>query len=114
MGDRDGQAEALNGAGETLLVTRQPDQARACHTAAITLARQSGNRHLQAHALTGLGAISQRLDQHAHAAEYHQQALALFTAIGDPGGQAEALNGTGEAWSATGQPSRPALVIAAH
>ena len=55
-GDRTGEAEALNGVGEILLATGQPDEARAEHAAALALASQIGDAYEQARAHRGLSA----------------------------------------------------------
>ena len=56
IGDRTGEAEALNGVGEILLSAGRPDEARVEHAAALTLASQIGDAYEQARAHAGLGA----------------------------------------------------------
>ena len=99
-----GEADALNGAGETLLATGRPEQAYACHTAALALTRQTGNRPEQARSLTRLAAVFRQQGDYAQAAGYDQQALTIYRQIGDPDGEADALNGAGETLLATGRP----------
>jgi hypothetical protein len=53
------QADALNGAGETLRAAGQPGRARHRHAAALTLARRTGDRCQQARAHHGLAAACQ-------------------------------------------------------
>ena len=43
IGDRSGEAEALNGLGKVFFLTGQDDQARAQHAAALVLASQIGS-----------------------------------------------------------------------
>ena len=103
-GEARNEADALNGAGETLLATGRPEQAHVCHTAALVLTGQSGNRHEQARALTRLAAVLRQQGDYDQAASYDQQALTIYRQIGDPGGEADALNGAGETLLATGRP----------
>ena len=83
-GDRGGQADVLNGAGETLLATGEPGQARASHTAALTLARETGDRYQQARAHRGLAEACDGTGQPAEARQHWQHALADYTALGVP------------------------------
>ena len=45
IGDPGGEADALNGDGETLLATGRPDEAHTRHSAALSLTRQTGLTH---------------------------------------------------------------------
>jgi hypothetical protein len=83
-GDRGGQADVLNGAGETLLATGEPGQAHASHTAALTLARETGDRYQQARAHRGLAEACDAAGQPAEARQHRQQALAEYTALAVP------------------------------
>jgi tetratricopeptide (TPR) repeat protein/transcriptional regulator with XRE-family HTH domain len=104
LGRRSNEADALNATGETLLATGRPEQAHACHTAALTLTRQIGNRREEARALARLAAVFRHQGDYDQAASHDQQALAIYREIGDLGGEADALNGAGETLLATGRP----------
>jgi len=54
IGERAGEAEALNGLGDVLLATGQAERARAHYAAALVLASQIGDKHEQARARAGL------------------------------------------------------------
>ena len=69
IGDRDGEADALNGAGETLLATGQPGRPALPHHRARPRP-PTGNQHEQARALTRLGEVCHRQGHHDKAAEY--------------------------------------------
>jgi tetratricopeptide (TPR) repeat protein len=79
-----GEAYALNRVAETLLSIRQPDQARAYHAAALTLASQIGARYEQARAHNGL-ALTHQADGDLDQARHHwRKALAAYTNLGVP------------------------------
>jgi tetratricopeptide (TPR) repeat protein/DNA-binding XRE family transcriptional regulator len=71
IGDRSGQTEVLNETG-TL----------SCHTEALDLARQVGNRWHEAHALAGLGRVALAAGDTSGAQADLKQALAIFQSIG--------------------------------
>jgi tetratricopeptide (TPR) repeat protein len=82
IGDRGGEAEALNSLGEALLADGQRDQAHTRHRSALSLAEQIGDRYEQARARHGLA-------HHAagdadHARQHWQQALTLYADLGVP------------------------------
>ena len=69
IGERGGEADALNGVGATHHATGHHDQAHAYHAAALTLASQIGDRYEQARAHDGLARThhaSGELDQTRH------------------------------------------------
>jgi tetratricopeptide (TPR) repeat protein len=84
IGDRGGEAEALNGAGDTLLATGQPAKARACYVAALVMARRAGDRYQQGLAHHGQALACQAMAQPARARQHRQLALDLYTSLGVP------------------------------
>ncbi len=70
IGDRDGEAEALNAAGEALLAAGRPVDACAQHAAALVLASQNGERFQQARAHDGLAAAHAAAGDRALARRY--------------------------------------------
>jgi len=82
IGDRGGQAEALNGAGETLLASGEPVRAHDCFAAALTLTRRSGDRYQQARAHRGLVAACHATGQQHQARQHWQHALDIYTDLG--------------------------------
>jgi tetratricopeptide (TPR) repeat protein/transcriptional regulator with XRE-family HTH domain len=84
IGARGGQADALNGAGETLLAAGQPGQARDQHAAALALARRTGDRYQQARAHHGLAAACHAAGDPGPARQHGQRALAIYTKLGVP------------------------------
>jgi tetratricopeptide (TPR) repeat protein len=84
FGDRAGQAEACNGIGEALHAAGHPEQARAGHREALTLAGELGDRYEQARAYHGLGRAHYAggdLDQARH---HWQHAVDLYAELGVP------------------------------
>ncbi len=71
------------------------EQAAALHQAALTAARQAGDRPGQAGALTQLGLVQWRTGDYPAAAASHQQALELYRDLGDQPGLACALTRLG-------------------
>jgi len=84
LGDRSGEAETLNGAGETLHAAGRPEQARAQHGDALTLAGQIGDRYQQARAHNGLAHTLHTTGDLEQARYHWQQALTLYTGLGVP------------------------------
>ena len=78
------------------------DQATALHQAALTIARQAGDRVGQADALNELGLLQRMTGDYPAAAASHQQALELYRGLGDRAGQASALNQLGWAQNENG------------
>ena len=82
IGDRGGEAEALNEAG-TLHRTRDDlRQAGSYHQQALDLARQIGSPMDEAHALAGLGRCALAVGHTAQAADMLRQALEILQRIG--------------------------------
>ena len=84
LGNRLGQAEALNRLGELATRTAHTPQARKHHTQALAIDRDLGSAPEEARALEGLG-HSQLQDGHpGRAAAQLRQALTIYHRIGAP------------------------------
>ena len=79
-----GEADALNGAGETLLATGRPDEAHTRHSAALSLTSQTGDRYQQARAHQGLASACQATDQLDQGRQHWQHALDIYADLGVP------------------------------
>jgi Flp pilus assembly protein TadD len=84
IGDRAGEAEALNGVGAILLATGRTNDARVHYDTALSLADQIGDRDQQARAHDGLGQIFHAAGQPSRARRHWEQALALYAELGVP------------------------------
>jgi tetratricopeptide (TPR) repeat protein len=96
VGDRDGQAWALNHLG--VVQRRAGDHAAAATSLsrALQLFRDLGDRHGQAWVLSHLGMVQMTAGDHAAAAASLTQALELFRDLGERRGEAEASIDLGE------------------
>lgn len=79
VGDRVGQAKALNNLGELLT-----HSAASGHAQALTIARQVGSPLEEARALEGIGRWQLRSANPGEGATHLRQALALYQRIGSP------------------------------
>jgi tetratricopeptide (TPR) repeat protein len=77
-------------------------EAISLHKAAVTTARQTGDRLGEANALRELGRLRYATGNFPAAADLQQQALDLYRAIGNPHGEANALRRLGQVRYATG------------
>jgi tetratricopeptide (TPR) repeat protein len=84
LGNRAGEAEALNGLGEVFLATGQPDQARTQHATALSLASQTGDQNQQAYAHNGIARAYHATGDLSRARHHWQQAFTLYTKLGAP------------------------------
>jgi class 3 adenylate cyclase/tetratricopeptide (TPR) repeat protein len=95
LGDRLGQANALNDLGiARRLVGDYPGADRDLEEA-LGIYRDLGDRLGQANALTNLGSVRLAIGDYAGAAQALEEALAIYRDIGDHRGQAWALNNLG-------------------
>ena len=92
LGDRLGQATALNGLGEVRLLTGDYAAAVRSLEQALGIYRDLGDRLGQANALSGLGDVRRLTDDFPAAARSLEQALGIYRALGDRLGQARALS----------------------
>jgi tetratricopeptide (TPR) repeat protein len=84
IGDRDLEANALNGLGDFHLLTGNADKARAHHAAALRLASATDSSRQQARAHSGLARACQADGDPAQAWRHWQEALTRYAAIGAP------------------------------
>jgi tetratricopeptide (TPR) repeat protein len=84
LGDRTGEAEALNGVGEIMLGAGRPQEARAGHAAALTLASQTGDAYERARAHAGLGAALSACGDVTIGKRHLRRALDVYAEIGAP------------------------------
>jgi len=102
LGDRLGQAGALNDLGEVQRLTGDyPAAARALEQA-LGIYRDLGDRLGQANALFNLGDVRRQTGDYPAAARALEQALGIYRDLGDRLGQAGALTGLGDVWRQTG------------
>ncbi|WP_033337467.1 tetratricopeptide repeat protein [Catenuloplanes japonicus] len=81
LGERAGEAQAGNSIGEAHAAAGRTDAAREAHTAALSVAREIGDRYEQARAHGGLAVTHA---DPALAADHRRAALAIYTEIGAP------------------------------
>ena len=108
LGDRPGQAYALNDLGLVQQQTGDYPAAAASHQQALALFRDLGNRLGQAEALNRLGELSLRTSATGQARDQHTQALAIARDLGAPLEEARALEGIGHSHLQDGNPSEAA------
>jgi tetratricopeptide (TPR) repeat protein len=102
LGDRLGQASALNDLGDVWqLMSDYPAAAQALEQA-LGIYRDLGDRLGQANALRDLGVVRRATGDYPAAARAHEQALGLYRDVGDRLGQANALRELGVGRRATG------------
>jgi tetratricopeptide (TPR) repeat protein len=95
VGDRLGEANALNELGIIQYLTDRYAEAAATQEKALELYRALGNRLGEANALNELGIIQYLTDRYAEAAATQEKALELYRALGNRLGEANALNELG-------------------
>jgi tetratricopeptide (TPR) repeat protein/transcriptional regulator with XRE-family HTH domain len=91
LGDRSGQATALNNMGILHGLTGDYPAAGQAHEEALDIYRDLGDRLGQANALTGVGANVLRTGDFLTAGHAQEQALGLYRDLGDRLGQANAF-----------------------
>ncbi len=102
LGDRLGQAGALNDLGATGRLTGDYPAAAEALEQALGIYRDLGDRVGQANALNDLGAMRRLTGDYPAAAEALEQALGIYRDLGDRVGQANALNDLGAVgWAAS-------------
>ena len=102
LGDRLGQANALNELGVVRRMTGDYPTATQVHEQALGIYRDLGDRLGQAHALSHLGALRLGTSNYPAAAQALEQALVHYRGLGDQLGQAGALNYLGIVQRLTG------------
>ena len=95
IGDRAGEANAINGIGSAYAQVGQHAAAAERFNRALRLFGEVGDPTGEARALTNLGLTDERLGHYASAADHHERALAHFRHVGDRTGEARALTNLG-------------------
>ena len=102
LGDRLGQAGALNDLGAVRRMTGDYPAAARDLEQALALYRDLGDRLGQANALRYLGALRRMTGDYPAAVQALEQALDIYRDLGDRLGQANALIDLGDVWRLTG------------
>jgi len=95
LGDRLGQANALNDLGIVQRLTNEDAAAAHAQEQALGIYRQIGSRLGEANALYSLGAARRATDDSPAATQALEQALGIYRDLGDRFGQAQTLNALG-------------------
>jgi tetratricopeptide (TPR) repeat protein/transcriptional regulator with XRE-family HTH domain len=103
VGDRLGQAGALNNLGAVLRLTGDHSAAGQALEQALSIYRDIGDRLGQANVLQVLGVMHRQTSEYPVAAQALEQALAISREVGDRLGQANALHALGATRYLTGQ-----------
>ncbi len=103
LGDRLGQASALNDLGVTYRMTGQYPAAAQVLDQALTSYRELGDQLGQANVLNDLGVVHRMTGQYPAAAQVLDQALTSYRELGDQLGQANALHDLGALRLVTGE-----------
>jgi tetratricopeptide (TPR) repeat protein/transcriptional regulator with XRE-family HTH domain len=101
LGDRQGEATALNDLGDALYLRGDYRAAAEAQETAVSIYRELGDRQGQANALSDLGGLRQLMGDRRGAADL-EEALAICRDLGDRLGQAWVLDWTGYARRRTG------------
>jgi len=102
LGDRLGQAGALNDLGEVRWATGDYPAAAQAFEQALGIYRDLGDRLGQAGALHNLGDVRWATGDYPAAAQAQEQALGIYRDLGDRRGQATALRSLGDVGRMTG------------
>jgi len=102
LGDRLGQAGALNSLGEVRRLTGDYPAAAQVLEQALGIYRDLGHRLGQANALLDLGAVRRLTGDYPAAAQDLEQALGIYRDLGHRGGEAQTLNETGTLYRVSG------------
>jgi tetratricopeptide (TPR) repeat protein/transcriptional regulator with XRE-family HTH domain len=97
LGDRPGEAGALNDLGIVRYLTDDHPGATQALEAALSISRDLGSRTGEANALNNLGIVRYLTDDYQGAAEVLETALSIYRDLGDRLGQANALTDLGVA-----------------
>jgi tetratricopeptide (TPR) repeat protein len=102
LGDRRGEANALNDLGDVRYLAGEYPGAAEAHQKALGIYRDLGDRQGQANALTYLGVVRQHTGDYPGAAGALEEALGICRDLGDRLGQANALIYVGAVRQQTG------------
>jgi DNA-binding SARP family transcriptional activator/tetratricopeptide (TPR) repeat protein len=103
LGDRLGQANALNDLGDARWLTGDYPGAARDLERALGIYRDLGDRLGQANAFNGLGTMRRLADDYPGAARHLERALGIYRDLGDLLGQASTLNRLGDVRTLTGE-----------
>ena len=111
VGDRQGQACALNQLGIAQELTGDYPAAAASQTEALQLFRDIGDRHGQAEAAINLGELRSLSSAHDDARGYYARALSIALDINAPDQEARSLEGIGRSHIQEGSPGQGAVYL---
>jgi tetratricopeptide (TPR) repeat protein len=101
LGDRPGQANALNNLGDVQRLMGDYSGAAQALEEALGIYRDIGDRHRIASALSNLGLVSYQIDDYTRATQMLRAALEICRDLGYQFGEAVALNRLGLVWRTT-------------
>jgi tetratricopeptide (TPR) repeat protein len=111
LGDRPGQANALNNLGSVRQLTGDYPGAAQAQEESLGLSRDLGDRVGQANALSNLGTVRVLTADYPGAARVLEEALGLYRDLGDRVGQVNALSNLGTVRQLTGDYPGAAQVL---
>jgi len=103
VGDRRGEAKALNGIGKVHDALGQKQKALEYYEIALLIAHEVGNRRGEAETLSNIGSVYDDLGEKQKALEYYQRALPALHEMGDRRGEAETLIDIGSVYDDLGE-----------
>ncbi len=89
VGDRAGEAMALNNLGNVAFQRGTYDRARERYEESLRVKREIGDRHGVATSLMSLGIVHRAVGNYERSRARQEQSLAVYEAVGDPGGAAK-------------------------
>ncbi|MEB3831937.1 tetratricopeptide repeat protein [Phormidium sp. CCY1219] len=103
IGDRQGEAAALNNLGLTYSDSRQFNRALDYYQQSLALSREIDYASGEATTLNNLGLLYDNQQQYLQALDYYQQAIAIQEKIDDRSGMATSFNNIGAVYIAQGK-----------
>jgi len=103
VGNRNGEALALNDIGRAYGDLRHPQKALELFNQALPLWREAGNRRGEALTLNNMGRVYSDLGREQPALDHFDQALPIWREVGNHHGEASTLNAMGRVYSDMGQ-----------
>jgi len=103
VGNRNGEALALNDIGRAYGDLRHPQKALELFNHALPIWREAGNRRGEALTLNNMGRVYSDLGQEQQALDHFNQALPIWREVGNHHGEASTLNAMGRVYSDMGQ-----------
>jgi two-component system, NtrC family, sensor kinase len=102
-GEREGEANALNGLGWLYTARGEYPRAVEHHHASLTISRQIDDRNVEIQALNGIGNVHNSVAEYPQALEHYQASLGISREIGNPLGEANALCNIGLVYMSLGE-----------